>query len=171
MAVRLHVEPTSLVLLVGPAGSGKTTFAARNFPPDAVLSSDAYRAAVSGDEADQSATDAAFRLLHAEADRRLARGRLTVIDATNVTQAAREPLLALADRHGRTAVAITFELSVDECLAWIALRPNRAVPSWVVRRQHRTFERTVPHLVREGFRVERLRGPRQIAGAVVVIAE
>ena len=45
----LEIPDPSLVLLVGAAGAGKTTFAARHFPPDEVLSSDAYRALVSGD--------------------------------------------------------------------------------------------------------------------------
>ena len=168
---RIALPPAALVLLVGPSGSGKSTFARRHFPPDAVLSSDAFRAAVSGSEADQSATDAAFRLLHAAAEARLARGLLTVIDATNVTRAAREPLLTMAERHGRPAIAICFELSVGECLAWNALRPGRVVPARVIRRQHATFLRAVSHLTAEGFRVERLRGPRDVSEASVSLAD
>lgn len=167
----ITVPGDALILLVGPAGSGKSTFATRHFPLDAVLSSDAFRAAVSGSEADQSATDAAFRLLHARTYARLAGGQLTVIDATNVTRAAREPLLAMAERHGRPALAICFELSLAERLAWNALRPARAVPAHVVRRQHATFLRAVPHLYGEGFRVERLRGPRDVSEVRVRLAE
>ena len=170
-STRITLPASALVLLVGPAGSGKSTFARRHFPPDAVLSSDAFRAVVSGNEADQSATEAAFRMLHAAADLRLARGLLTVVDATNVTQAAREPLLAMAERHGRPAVAICFELSLAECLAWNALRPGRMVPARVVRRQHATFLRAVPHLTAEGFHVERLHGPRDVSEARVSLAE
>ena len=43
-----------LVVLVGAAGSGKSTLAARLFDPDAILSSDAHRALVAGDETDQA---------------------------------------------------------------------------------------------------------------------
>ena len=157
------------MVLVGPAGSGKSTFARRHFSRDAVLSSDAFRAVVSGSEADQSATDAAFRLLHAAAEARLANGLLTVIDATNVTRAAREPLLAMAERHGRPAIAICFELSVAECLAWNALRAGRVVPARVIRRQHATFLRAVPHLAGEGFRVEQLPGPRAVMETLVTL--
>ena len=154
---------------MGASGSGKSTFAARHFPVDSVLSSDSFRAAVSGSEADQSATDGAFRLLHAQADARLGRGLLTVIDATNVTLRAREPLLALAVGYGRPLVAIVFELSVAECLAWNARRPDRLVPEHVVRRQHAFFIRAVPHLAAEGFRVERLRDPEGVAAAAVIL--
>lgn len=166
----MRIERGSLVLLVGPAGSGKSTFAARHFAKEAVLSSDAFRALVSGSEADQSATDTAFRLLHAAAETRLARGRLTVIDATNVTRAAREPLLELAARHGRVPLAVTLELTVDVCLAWNAVRP-RVVPARVVRRQHATFLRAIPSLATDGFQVWRLRGQEEIDGAVVTLAE
>ena len=76
-----------LVVLVGAAGSGKSTFAARHFAPDEVLSSDAFRALIAGDPADQSATRAAFSALHRALARRLAQGRLTVVDATSVQRA------------------------------------------------------------------------------------
>ena len=44
----------ALVLLVGAAGSGKSTLAGRLFPPDSILSSDALRAELSGDPANQA---------------------------------------------------------------------------------------------------------------------
>ncbi|MGI4830630.1 MAG: AAA family ATPase [Janthinobacterium lividum] len=53
-------------------------------PPTEVVSSDFCRALVSDDESDQSATGDAFDLLHAIVRKLLARGRLTVVDATNV---------------------------------------------------------------------------------------
>ena len=78
----------SLVVLIGAAGVGKSTFAARHFRADEILSSDRYRAIVSGDEADQAATRIAFRLLHRDVRARLAAGRLTVVDATSVEASA-----------------------------------------------------------------------------------
>jgi len=156
---------------VGPAGAGKTTFAGRHFQPDEVLSSDAFRAVVSGDEADQSATPAAFRLLHEAAAQRLARGLLTVVDATNVLFSARTALLDLARKRRRPAVAIVFDLALDECLAWNAARPGRQVPAHVVRRQHGIMRRSIGHLAVEGFAaVHVLHGPDEVQHVVVVIA-
>ena len=64
MATVVLPDP-SLVLLVGAAGSGKSTFAARHFGADEVLSSDAMRARLSGDEADQRVSRAAFAIIEA----------------------------------------------------------------------------------------------------------
>ena len=59
---------------------------ARTSCPPRSISSDFCRALVADDPNDQAATEDAFAVLHEIAARRLARGRLTVIDATNVQQ-------------------------------------------------------------------------------------
>jgi len=148
-----HIPADALVVLVGPSGSGKSTLARRQFPADAILSSDAYRARVSGSEANQSATPEAFRLLHVDAEVRLAAGLLTVIDATNVLRDSRRPLLELAERYARPTVALVLDAQLTQCLAWNAARPGRVVPSSVVRRQHQQLQRALAGLQREGFDV------------------
>lgn len=80
----LAIPQLCLVVLIGASGSGKSTFAATHFGPFEVLSSDFCRGLVSDDENDQQATAAAFDVLRFIAGKRLAAGRLTVIDATNV---------------------------------------------------------------------------------------
>ena len=129
----LTIADPSLVLLVGPAGSGKSTLAARQFAPDEILSSDALRAAVSGDEADQRASRAAFAILHREVSRRLETGRLTVVDATNLRPEHRRPLLARA-RAARVPVsAIVLDLPPDVVRARNAGRPRVVDPDVVTR--------------------------------------
>ena len=54
MSLEIVLPPSSLVALVGPAGAGKSSFAAANFKPSEVLSSDQCRLLVSDDEGDQS---------------------------------------------------------------------------------------------------------------------
>src|SRR5918999_2079367 len=104
--MRIELPDPGLVVLIGPSGSGKSSFAAHHFRPTEVLSSDACRALVADDENDQSATEDAFAVLHFIAAKRLARGRLVVVDATSVQPEARAPLVALAREHHCIPVAI-----------------------------------------------------------------
>jgi protein phosphatase len=141
----------ALVLLIGPAGCGKSTWAARHFPPDQVLSSDAFRAMVAGDATDQSATADAFRLLHLATRARLARGLLTVIDATNLTARARLGVRDQARRAARPVVAVVFDAPLERCLAQNASRPGRHVPESVVRRHHAEMPQVRDQLPGEGY--------------------
>ena len=131
----LDLPDPCLVVLIGAAGSGKSTLAARLFAPDQILSSDAYRAVVSGDEANQAATQVAFKILHRELERRLAAGRTSVVDATNVTSHARRSLLRRAAAHGVPAVAIVLDLPPELVQSRNALRSGRTVPAAAVSRQ------------------------------------
>jgi predicted kinase len=143
----------SLVLLVGPAGAGKSTWAAARFRPSEIVSSDGLREVVSDDPADQDANADAFRLLHAIVRARLSRSRTTVVDATNLTDGARRPLLALAARFGRPVVAVVFRTPLDVCLARNAARAGRSVPEEVVQLHHAQLPAAVAVLVRAGVPV------------------
>ena len=160
------VDP-SLIVLVGPAGSGKSTFAARHFAPDEILSSDRFRAIVSGDEADQSATRAAFGRLHRALERRLAAGKLTVIDATSVEPSARRALLARARAAGLSATAIAFDLPPVVVLARNAGRRPRTVDEPIILRHldrlRAALDGPGPVIEREGFaQVVVLRDPTEV---------
>src|SRR5512139_652478 len=122
----LTVPNLSLVLMVGASGSGKSTFARTHFKPTEVLSSDHYRGVVSDDENDQEATTAAFEVLRFIAGKRLAAGRLTVVDATNVQPESRKPFVALAREHHVLPVAIVLDVPEKVCQARNAGRPDRA---------------------------------------------
>lgn len=140
----------ALVALIGASGAGKTSFARRHFPATAVLSSDAFRAMVADDENNQAASADAFELLHLALRRRLARGRMTVVDATNVRARARRPLLELARELGAPAAAIVFDLPEALCQAR-NLRRGRVVGSEVIHRQSEALRRSLPGLAAEGF--------------------
>jgi protein phosphatase len=149
--VIVRLPSDAMVVLVGPSGSGKSTFAARHFLPTQVLSSDALRALVADDPNDQTATDAAFELLHTALGMRLARRRLTVVDATSVEGWARQRLLAVAKRLGRPAAAIVFDLPVEICLERNAARADRRLPPAAIRRQHARMRTSLDGLAAEGF--------------------
>jgi predicted kinase len=159
------VTDPSLVLLVGAAGSGKSTLARRLFAGDEILSSDALRAVVSGDEADQSASRTAFSILHRELARRLTAGRLTVVDATNLRREHRRPLLDRAQAAGVPATAIVLDLPAELVRAQNAGR-ERVVDADVIDRHLAWLRRSVDggQLTAEGFaQVVVLRTPEDAA--------
>ena len=150
--MNIAIPKLSLVVLVGPSGSGKSTFARKRFLATETLSSDAFRGMMGDDENDQGATKDAFESLHFVAAKRLTRGRLTVIDATNVQREARAPLVSLAKRHHVLPVAIVFDLPESLCHERNRERPDRAFGPHVVRNQKSQLRRSLHGLRREGFR-------------------
>jgi predicted kinase len=170
----LRLPAPSLVLLVGPAGVGKSTFARRVFPETTIVSSDRCRAWLTDDEDDQSATADAFALLHAIVEKRLERNRLTVVDATNLEPEARRPLLALAARHHLLAVAILFGVEPEALAAQNARRAagggRRAIPADVQDAHLRRLDDVRGQLAFEGYaRRFVFDSPAEAAAATIVL--
>ncbi len=167
--MNLTIPDLSLVILVGPSGCGKSTFARRHFGPFEVLSSDSCRGLVSNDENDQSATKAAFELLHYVAAKRLERGLLTVVDATNVQPEARKPLVALAREYHVLPVAIVLDMPVKLCEERNGSRSDRDFGPHVIPQQARQLRRSLRHLQAEGLRrVYVLRSPEEVERVAIV---
>ncbi|MCZ4096834.1 MULTISPECIES: polynucleotide kinase-phosphatase [Streptomyces] len=167
----LPVTDLSLVVLIGATGSGKSTFAARHFKPTEILSSDFCRGLVSDDENDQGSSRDAFEVLHYIAGKRLAAGRLTVIDATSVQSESRKQLIGLARQYDVLPIAIVLDVPEQICAERNAARPDRAgMPKHVVQRHQRELRRSLRGLEREGFRkVHILRGTEEIDDAEIVL--
>ena len=142
----------SLVVLIGASGSGKSTFARKHFLPTEVISSDYCRALVSDDENDLAATNDAFEVLHFIAAKRLAAGRLTVIDATNVKPEDRKGLVDLARQFHCLPVAIVLNVSEKVCQDRNQVRTDRKLGAHVAHRQLQSLRRSIRGLDREGFR-------------------
>lgn len=153
------VAAPGVIVLVGAAGAGKSTFARRHFPPDEIVSSDALRGAIRGDPTDQTVTRTAFRILHRELTKRLAAGRIVVIDATNLTRAARLAIVRRAGFVGAPVQAIVLVPPGAEVRARNGARSSGRVPADVVDRQLAAAAllgddraAIVDRLVGEGFR-------------------
>jgi protein phosphatase len=170
--VVLDIPPRALVVLVGVAGSGKSSFAARHFAPTQVLSSDGMRAMLADAAADQSVSAQAFELLHLVARWRLEAGRLTVVDATSTTAAARAELAAIARSTGAPAVAIVLDVPFERCVGRDAARAGRRVGADVIRAQAEALAASLPDIGNEGFdRVYLLCGEEEVGAARCVVQE
>jgi protein phosphatase len=166
--VNITIPELSLVAMVGASGCGKSTFARQHFKSTEILSSDFCRGLVSDDQNDQSATNDAFDLLHYIARKRLAAGRLTVVDATNVQIEARKPIVALAREYHVLPVAIVLNLPEKLCHERNQSRADRQFGPHVVRNQSQQLRRSLRGLEREGFRhVFILSSPEEIATTTV----
>jgi protein phosphatase len=150
--MKIAIPELSLVLMVGPSGSGKSSFGRKHFLPTEVVSSDFCRGLVADNENDQSATADAFDVLGTIVRKRLARGKLTVIDATNVQPEARKTLIELAREYHVFAVAIVFDLPERLCHDRNTSRPDRQFGPHVVRNQLQQLRKSLRGLEREGIR-------------------
>ncbi len=146
----MRLPSACLLVLVGPSGSGKSHWAAENFRPEQIVSSDALRAAVGVSEHDQRAGTDAFEVLDLIVSRRLARRLLTVVDTLGLDAERRGVYLDLARRHGMAAHAVVFDTPADLCRARNRTRA-RAVPAKVLAAQLAGRDRAAGELPAEGF--------------------
>lgn len=166
--MNISIPKLSLVVLVGPSGSGKSSFARKHFLPTEILSSDVCRGLVSDDENSQSATNDAFDVLNFIAEKRLAAGKLTVIDATNVQSRSRGPLVALAKKFHMLPVVIVLNLPEKVCIARNSERSDRNFGPHVIRQQRSQLRQSLRKLRSEGFRhVYVLDSEEAVASAVI----
>ncbi len=148
MSVRL--AEGSLVVLVGPPASGKSTWAAEHFPPHQVLSSDGLRAVVGTDEHDQRASKDAFDVLDLVVERRLRRGLTTVVDTLGTDAKRRRRWRAAAEQAGVPCVAVVFDTDAAVCRARNRAR-ERPIPSKAMTSMLTGWPATRDGLVDDGF--------------------
>jgi len=165
----IKIPELALVVLIGTSGAGKSTFARRHFKSTEIISSDYCRGLVADDENDQAATKDAFEVLNFIAGKRLAAGRLTVIDATNTQPESRKPLIELARRYHCLPAALVLDVPEDLCVERNQSRPDRNFGAHVIRHQRSQLRKSLGHLQREGFRhVTVLRSLADIEAAQIV---
>src|SRR2546426_6138957 len=102
----VRVPDPSLVVLCGPAGSGKTTFARRHFRDTAIVSSDRCRAMIADDEANIRVSRDALELFHTIIEMRVRHPPLTVADSTALLPEARRSLRQIARRCEGPVIAL-----------------------------------------------------------------
>jgi predicted kinase len=148
--ISLRLLRPSLVVLCGPAGCGKSTFAERHFRATQIISSDWARARISDDERDQRYNSQAFGLVYFLVEQRLLVNRLCVVDSTALTAQARRELLNLAKKHQVPSTLLAFYVPLEVCIERDEKRP-RSVGKAVVERQYQAFQESNATIHAEGF--------------------
>lgn len=150
--MEISVPELSLVILMGVSGAGKSTFAKKYFQSTEIISSDFCRGLVSNDENSQEATNDAFDVLNYIAAKRLKRGLLTVIDATNTQSQSRKSLINLAKEYHCLPVVIVLDLSESVCIKRNQQREDRNFGEHVIRLQKKQLKDSIRNLKFEGFK-------------------
>lgn len=170
--MEIRIPELSLVVLVGASGSGKSTFARKHFKSTEIVSSDACRGIVSDDENNQAASTDAFELLHYIVGKRLKRGLLTVVDATNVQPESRKPLIQLAREYHCLPVVLVLDVPEKVCQARNALRHDRNFGRHVIAQHRQQLRKSLRNLKKEGFRhVHLLSSTEEIDNVTVILRE
>ena len=156
----------ALVVLIGAAGSGKSTWALDRYRRAEVVSSDDLRGIVGSGPADLDASADAFDLLERIVAARLSRGLTTVVDTLGLDTDRRIAWRDAARAVGLPAVAVLVDTPADECRRRNALR-DRPVPAPALAEQIRRSSATRAALSGEGWdHVEVVSGAEPRAGVV-----
>ncbi len=167
--MKLTIPELSFVVLIGVSGSGKSTFARKHFKPTEILVLGLLPGAwCRTTRTVQAATKDAFEVLHFIARKRLAAGKLTVVDATNVQPESRKSLVEIAREFHCLPVAIVLDVPERVAHDRNKTRPDRDFGPHVIRQQSQQLHRSLRGLEREGFRhVHVLKSLEEIEAAAI----
>jgi alkanesulfonate monooxygenase SsuD/methylene tetrahydromethanopterin reductase-like flavin-dependent oxidoreductase (luciferase family)/predicted kinase len=153
VAARIRNVPLpdpAVVVLIGAAGSGKSTWALDHYRRAEVVSSDELRGIVGSGPADLDASTDAFDLLERIVAARLSRGLTTVVDTLGLDAARRKAWRDAARAAGLPAVAVVLDTPGEECRRRNALR-DRPVPAPTLADQVRRVAHVPDDLDAEGW--------------------
>lgn len=134
----MKLDAKTLILLVGPIASGKTTLR-KKFIKAPALCADDFRELISGDAGNQEVSKGAFELLFHAAEVKMQAGFPVVVDNLNHLPNRRKPFLDLAKKYGYKTVAIVFAgIDLAVCLERNKGR-ERFVPEQIVSEKYKQF--------------------------------
>ena len=116
MTEGLILPHRTLLVLCGPAGTGKSTFAAQRFPTTTIVSSDRCRGMICDDENSQAVNKDAFDLFYFILRKRMLNGYFCVADSAALLPAARRELRDLSRHYGYYGCLLILNTPLEICL-------------------------------------------------------
>lgn len=135
----------TLYTMIGLPGSGKSTFAS-NHPECIVVSTDAIRGELFGDESEQKDGKLVFDVAYARLAQAVEAGQDAIFDATNLQRKYRKKIFQMFPKAYHVAVFVN--TPVDVCKERNAKR-DRVVPEMVIDRMASSLN---PPTIAEGFK-------------------
>jgi protein phosphatase len=163
----IRVPRRTLLILCGPAGSGKSTFATQRFPTTTVVSSDHCRALICDDENNQQVNRDTFDLFHFIIQKRLSLGRFTVADSTALQPDARRKLRELSRRYGYFGCLLIFNIPPEVCLERNKSR-HRLVEEQVIPYHAGLLQRTILEVPHEGWELVQILGEQDMITVIEI---
>ncbi|OGZ12241.1 MAG: hypothetical protein A3C93_03720 [Candidatus Lloydbacteria bacterium RIFCSPHIGHO2_02_FULL_54_17] len=143
----ITISKNTLVFIAGLSGSGKSTFARKNFPSEAIVSTDGLRAEMTNNPANQIVSPRVFELACRIVTERLKKGEIAVIDAQNLTAGDRAQFTKIAQGADAEVKAIFLDVPPDEAIARDRERVKATGAEYIARRKARYEDarRTILH--------------------------
>lgn len=172
--MKITIPENSLIILVGVAGSGKSTFAKQHFSPASIVATDGCRRLLYHGKVDivvdeaplQAYSSGAFEMFYAWIEARLKYGFYTVADSTAIIPNVRRELERIAANNKSNFIYLVFNTPLEECIERDSKRPF-PVKDGVIKKQHKLFSDYLhywstqdnayvltPELIKEGVEIE-----------------
>ena len=162
--MQIKLPELSLVVLLGAAGSGKTTFARRHFQEEEILSREKFQRMVSGNDRSPKAIQDASETLEYIIQKRLQNKLLTVVDGAHVSEATRKAFRILAKKNHVALVGIWLDLPREIISERNASRGDKAISSGHLSKQLAELAQSEHRFKTEGFNtVHRLTSVEDLA--------
>ena len=156
----LVIPRQTLIVLCGPAGSGKSTFAqrfvkrhyAQGCRATTIVSSDYCRALICDEVTNQQINRDTFDLFYYIIQKRMFQHSLTIADSTALTPDARHRLVDMARRQRFTTCLIVFNMSLQTCIARDReAKRGRVVGEQVIAYHIKQLQRALREFPHEGW--------------------
>jgi len=170
MPMSIKVPPRTLLVLCGPAGTGKSTFAAQRFGRTVIVSSDHCRELICDDVNNQQVNRDAFDLFYYIINKRMFLGRFTVADSTALYADARRRLREMARRYGYLACLLIFDISQETCAQWNQGR-ERKVEEKVHPYHAKLLQQTLRDAPSEGWDRLHILGEEDMNAVIEIMAQ